>query len=149
MQHYSQPFVCSVCRFTYSHSNYIWSHNRCETCSETQCCRCRIEAEKEEELKEKLFKGNMDIKRFAKQVKGKEEIPKYGACFMIESKQLALQKFVKFNIKGKVGLYYRKADQSIDMIAELNSKKEIDAFREKYIIFKFPVAEGEKILRIE
>jgi hypothetical protein len=117
MQRYNQPFVCSSCKLTYSHNNYIWSHNRCELCTEMQCCRCRIDAEEESSLQDKLFKGNADIKPFAKQVKGKEEIPKYGACFMIESKQLTLQRFVKLNLKGKVGLYYRRANGAIDLIS--------------------------------
>lgn len=35
---------------------------------------------------------------------------------MIESKQLTVQKFVKLNLKGKVGLYYRRVNQAIDLI---------------------------------
>lgn len=77
----------------------------------------------------------------------KEEIPKYGVCFPIESKYLHLQKFVKWTIKGKVGLYYRKED-SINLITDLNSKKEMEAFKDQYVIFKLPVDEGVKIVRI-
>jgi hypothetical protein len=144
---YNQPFVCSSCQLTYSHSNYIWPHNRCDHCSFTQCCRCRINSEHEGSLKEKLFKGS-DLKKFCSRAGGKEDIPKYGICFMIESKQLSMQKFAKFNIKGKVGLYFRSPHNEINLITDLNTKKEVDAFREKYITFRFPIAEGEKIVNI-
>jgi hypothetical protein len=36
-----------------------------------------------------------------------------------------MQKFAKLYIKGKCGLYYRKSEKDIELITELNSKKEI------------------------
>jgi hypothetical protein len=59
-----------------------------------------------------------------------------------------LQKFVKLNIKGNTGLYCRKSKNDISLISNIDSKKEIEAFRDKYIIFKLPVDEGVKIVNI-
>lgn len=58
-------------------------------------------------------------------MKDNDEIPMYGICFAIQSKHLSMKKFVKLNIKGKTGLYYRKTPEDIDLITELNTKKEI------------------------
>lgn len=54
-----------------------------------------------------------------------EDIPKYGVCFLVESKHINPQKFVKLTIKGKTGLYYRNVKNEIDLISELNTQKEI------------------------
>jgi hypothetical protein len=63
LQRYNQPFVCSTCHQTYSHSNYVWPHQRCEKCiTYTQCCKCRINSENEISLKEKLFKTHSQLK---------------------------------------------------------------------------------------
>lgn len=83
MQRYNQPFVCSTCHQTYSHSNYIWPHQRCEKCADyTLCCKCRIDQESDDSLIEKLFK-NQDVKKYCKRLKDNDEIPMYGICFAI------------------------------------------------------------------
>lgn len=59
-----------------------------------------------------------------------------------------MKKFVKLNIKGKIGLFYKKTPKAIDLITELNSKKEIDAFMDNFIVFQLPINEGAKIVNI-
>ena len=50
-------------------------------------------------------------------------IPKFGVCFLIESKHCSMQKFAKFTLKGKTGIYCRKGKDEIDLITDLNTKK--------------------------
>ena len=65
------------------------------------------------------------MKKYCKRLQEKDEIPIYGICFVIQSRQPNMKKFVKLNIKGKTGLYYRKTTEDIDLITELNTKEEI------------------------
>jgi hypothetical protein len=39
-----RPFVCSDCNKAYSHTNYLWIHQKClnEECGHMICALCRI-----------------------------------------------------------------------------------------------------------
>lgn len=60
---------------------------------------------------------------FVERVSYDSNIPKFGVCFLIESKHSSMQKFAKFTLKGKTGIYCRKGKDEIDLITDLNTKK--------------------------
>ena len=52
-----RPFICDDCNIHYSHTDFIWMHQKCESCHHRICARCRIENEDPGLLKEELLES--------------------------------------------------------------------------------------------
>ena len=102
--HYSElrrPFICTNCGLAFSHANYIWYHKQClrEGCQHKICAYCRLDSEKEEDLKEKVFENQQEeLKNACTHIVNRKKdvdrhIPSYGVCILMTSKQVKIVKF--------------------------------------------------------
>lgn len=95
--------MCSDCNRAYSHTNYLWIHQRCtnEECGHMICGLCRIENENQEMLKQKLLAGESKELQKActnivnRKAESEKVIPTYGVCIQIESRKIKVQRFKK------------------------------------------------------
>lgn len=83
----------------------------------------------EDEEKAVLFKSEPQMKQLVTKLSENEDLPRYGVCFRVESKDIILQKFVRLTIKGKAALYTRNGQEKIEMICEVDTPKQVESFK--------------------
>ena len=145
---YNKPFICSVCDHHYFHNKFIKRHSKCSECNYWVCARCLIRSSDCSEMLTALTFGTDSLgKNCRKLHSGERVIPKYGICIYVESQEVVIEPFRKYERKNCtkiVGII----NKTLEEIYDISTEKQASKFRSKFLIFEMEEEYAKRHIKI-